>query len=93
MSEQLPTKDLSRDQFGPLFEFPTRRETERFMNAVLPPLRPCPFCGVKARVRRASNDSSFWIVGCTSVRCRFHPELQHIDRAYAVKQWNKRFHP
>lgn len=36
MSEQGTTKDLSSDQFGPLFEFKTRRETEKAIAAMLP---------------------------------------------------------
>jgi hypothetical protein len=53
-------------------------------------LLPCPFCGVQAKARKATNADYYWIVGCTSVRCSFRPEFQHSDRAYAVKQWNKR---
>lgn len=52
-------------------------------------LQPCPFCGVQAKVRQASN-APVWIVGCTSVRCDFRPEFQHIDKQYAIKKWNQR---
>lgn len=53
-------------------------------------LLPCPFCGVKAKARESSNWAGHWIIGCTSVRCSFQPEIQHHDKSYEIRQWNRR---
>lgn len=53
-------------------------------------LKSCPFCGTRAKLRKAVNWSGFWILGCVSVRCSFQPEIQHQDKSYAVRQWNRR---
>ena len=53
-------------------------------------LKVCPFCGTRPKLRAARNWEGWWILGCMSVRCSFQPEIQHIDKQYAVRRWNKR---
>jgi restriction alleviation protein Lar len=54
-----------------------------------PELLSCPFCGREATVER---DRTLWRVGCVTPGyvCLSRPAVEHIDKGYAITQWNAR---
>lgn len=53
-------------------------------------LKPCPFCGGKARLKTWVIDlETYYIVNCR--KCEVKPSTaRHTNIKYAVKAWNKR---
>ena len=50
-------------------------------------LKPCPFCGGKAKVETKS--SIWWIVKCTKCPCEVGRSWFYIKRD-AIEAWNRR---
>jgi len=60
-------------------------------------LKPCPFCGNKAKKKSSrfiDDDGCEWnttVVQCGSPsKCMMAPKFEHHDGKYAVTVWNKR---
>lgn len=55
-------------------------------------LKPCPFCGCKARILRDSYDGDLnFAVGCPSKRCKMTPCTSYrLSLDEVVKVWNFR---
>ncbi len=58
-------------------------------------LKPCPFCGKKAKVAvvgEPSDRADWWYVICTNVECSVKPQTLYCyeDKADAVEAWNRR---
>lgn len=51
---------------------------------------PCPFCGTLAELNTASNDHTWWILGCPNVLCYIAPQAQSPDRDEMIAAWNRR---
>jgi len=53
-----------------------------------PTLKPCPFCGAKART---IQDGKAWLVTCSSRRCSIQPFTDFKGRpSGAIAAWNRR---
>lgn len=58
-------------------------------------LKPCPFCGSKARMwpsqTKSDSEGSYEIIGCSNVDCLMEPTTdEYLPYAEAVIRWNTR---
>jgi len=52
-------------------------------------LKPCPFCGNKAYIRKAfSGNDEWWVVGCS--KCHSQIVQKETSREVIEKAWNRR---
>lgn len=57
------------------------------IEALEPALKPCPFCGGEAVMRKAPTIAPMWYVECTN--CGIHtPDTR--DKGYVAREWNRR---
>lgn len=53
-------------------------------------LLPCPFCGDTPAVIEDSGHSTAYEVACIDENCRVNPATLAVDKATAIKHWNRR---
>jgi hypothetical protein len=53
-------------------------------------LSPCPFCGAEAELNTATNDHTWWTLGCPNIACEISPQTQSQDRDGMIGAWNRR---
>jgi hypothetical protein len=55
-------------------------------------LKPCPFCGAKARYWLVSSARGLeGAIGCGATRCHIRPEVRGTEgTAVLMRRWNKR---
>lgn len=53
-------------------------------------LKPCPFCGQKAKLVRDPSDHAYWIVCCQNGDCSVMPDFRDISPEFARRGWNRR---
>ena len=55
-------------------------------------LKPCPFCGGKARLGQAGFNYDLYYVECTNPECDAMPTLRYQPlKRYAIDAWNNRY--
>ena len=53
-------------------------------------LKPCPFCGKKARMSQLGNSSLYYIM-CNNGSCKIRPTTWgYRDREKTIEAWNRR---
>ena len=59
-----------------------QRKAEKKINE----LKPCPFCGGDAEIKKRGNSVSYWVVYCAPCRA----EVKGTTREEATEAWNRR---
>ncbi len=56
-------------------------------------LKPCPFCGGEANIKRMNINSRIYTVGCNNARCIAslgHLFFGFVDKRKVADAWNRR---
>ena len=64
-------------------------------NRIMPPLRPCPFCGSMDLTKRLKDDESTWAIVCKQCRARgpdvpVSSKAAYVDTTECGYRWNER---